>query len=260
MGIKYDCGAGLVDAFWAKANCDLDAYVLSSGPSLKYANLHLLKESPVFSVGINTTYPKFKPNMWVGLDYPKCFNENLWFEPFTKVCRIPYVNQPIKEGSEIKVKDCPNVYFATSDAKFTNNGAREIFKRRAHKALFVWENNTLATALNLLIWMGYKKIHLLGSDFGGDDYFDDSESARPWNHDQTSPSGKISKAQRQKNEKLWGQQINFIKDVSKYGKSINLEIISCSPGSPINEFLKFKPLEQALEESAQKVKAKLVKS
>lgn len=258
MAIVYECGAGLVDAFWAKKDSHMDAYVLSSGPSLKGENLDLLKKFSVFTVGINTTYPKFKPDMWVGMDYPKCFNENLWFETFPKVSRNVYCNHPIKEGSEIMVKNCPNVYFATSDSKNTPNATEQVFSRRAHRSKFVWKNNTLVTTLHMLVWMGFKKIHLLGSDFGGEDYFDDSINARPFNHDPTSPKGKISKEQRKKNEELWKQQIDFVKGFSAHGSTIiGLKVISCTKNSPINEFIDFLPLEQALEQSRIKVKEKL---
>lgn len=258
MGIVYDCGAGLVDAFWARKDCLFDAYILSSGPSLKNENLDLLKTAPVFTVGINTTYPKFKPDMWVGLDYPKCFNENLWFESFPKVSRNVYYDHPIKDGSNLLVKDCPNVFFSTSDAKHTKDAPIELFRRRAHRSKFVWRNNTLVTTLHLLVWMGYKTIHLLGSDFGGDDYFDDSENARPFNHDKDSPSGKISRKQREKNESLWEQQQEFIKKFSAQGAaSIDLKVISCTKNSPINKFIDYLPLERALENSKIKVKEKL---
>lgn len=257
MGLLYECGNGLVNTQFARSNFNMDAYIFSSGPSLRNVNMSCFESAPVFKVGINTTYPKIKPDLWVGMDYPQCFNSNLWMEPFPKILRYPYYLHPIKKGSSKKVKDFPLVYFARIDDKITPQAYREAFSRRSHKVHFIWTNNTLTTTLHILVWMGFKKIHLLGSDFGGDgenNYFDDSESARPFNHDQSSPSGKISKKQHESNQILYAQQVEFLKNFAEIGETRGLEVISCSKVSPANSFLKFVDLEEAIEASKARAK------
>ena len=250
MGLVYECGAGLVNAFFAKANSGIDAYVFSSGPSLSVIDAEVFRDKPIYRVGINTTYPKIKPDMWVAMDYPKCFNQKVWSEPFAKVVRNPY-NQHTVGGK--KVKDFPFVYFATVDKKTTKNPEREIFMRRDHKASFVWTNNTFTTTLHLLIWMGFKRIHLIGSDFGGEkNYFDESEEYRPFNHDTDSPAGKISKKQEKKNKKLYLQQLAFLKRFCEYGKGAGVEVISCTKSSPANAFLRYLDPSVAVKESVKR--------
>ena len=255
MGILYECGAGLVHTQFARSNFNMDAYVFSSGPSLSSVDLNLFNGAPVFKVGINTTYPKVKPDMWIGMDIPKCFNSNLWTEPFPKILRYPFAHNNINEKSHNKVKDFPLVYFAKIDDKNTPRAHTEIFKRRSHKVNFIWTNNTLTTTLHILIWMGFKRIHLLGSDFGGDgekDYFDDSENARPFNHDKSSPSGKISKKQNAENQILYRQQIQFLRNFVEIGEKRGVELISCSKVSPANSFLNFLTIEEALKRSKER--------
>jgi len=251
MGLVYECGAGLVDAFFAKANSNIDAYVFSSGPSLKAIKAEDFNDKPIFKIGINTTYPKIKPDIWLGMDYPKCFNEKIWTEPFWKILRNPY-NQHTVRGK--KVKDFPFVYFATIDSDMTKDPAREIFRRRAHKAKFIWANNTVATAMHMLIWMGFKRIHLIGSDLGFSEkpYFSDSTEYRPFNHDEDSPAGEISKAQEDKNKRLYMQQLSFFHSFAKYGAPIGVELISCTKTSPLNAFLKYVDPSIALRQSIER--------
>lgn len=251
MGLVYECGAGFVDAFFAKADSNIDAYVFSSGPSLEAIDPKDFDDKPIFKIGINTTYPKIKPDIWIGLDYPKCFNEKLWREPFWKVLRNPY-NQHSVNGK--KVKDFPFVYFATLDKKMTPHPAKEVFNRRAHKAKFIWANNTVATAMHMLVWMGFKRIHLIGSDLGFSDkaYFSESTEYRPFNHDEDSPAGKISDDQKRLNRRLYMQQLSFFKDFSEHGKRIGIDLISCTKNSPINAFLNYIDPSVAIKESVKR--------
>jgi len=247
MGLVYECGAGLVNTYLAKANSGIDAYIFSSGPSLSVVDIESFYGKPIYRIGINTTYPKVKPDMWIGMDYPKCFNEKIWHEPFPKVLRYPY-SQHVVRGK--KVKDCPFVYFATVDEKNTPHPEREIFMRRSHKTNFIWTNNTFTTTLHILIWMGFKRIHLLGSDFGGEKtYFEDSEEYRPFNHDKNSPAGKISKSQEKKNLKLYMQQLKFLRRFCEHGERHGVEVISCTKSSPANALLKYIDPSLALKQS-----------
>ena len=257
MGLFYECGQGLVPVQFARANFNMDVYLFSSGPSLSQVDFSVFDNAPVYKVGINTTYPKFRPDLWMGLDYPKCFNEKLWHEPIPKITRKPWYLKTVGD-SNLPVKDCPMVYFADLDQDFTPNPTNAVFNRRAHKVKFIWTNNTLTTGLHILVWMGVKRIHLLGSDFGGDeDYFDDSIEARPFNHDRSSPGGSISQEQRKKNRRLYSQQIKFLRSFCENGKRIGLEVISCTKSSPVNSFMEYLDLEEALLNSTKRVEEKL---
>lgn len=251
MGLYYECGAGLVPAYFARANFGADAYLFSSGPSLSKLDLSVFDNAPIYKVGINTTYPKIKPDLWVGMDYPKCFNSKLWSEPIPKILRYSYNRHSVNGRT---IRDFPMVYFA--DVEETQKPYEQAFMRRSHKTKFIWTNNTFTTALHILIWMGFKRIHLLGSDFGstGEDYFDDSVSARPFNHDHSSNKGPISEKQQKLNKRLYLQQIKFLKNFTAESEKRGVEIISCSYHSPANVFLKYIDPKLAVELSVKRSK------
>jgi hypothetical protein len=236
MALWYDCGAGLVKTSFARKEFGVDAYLFSSGPSLNDVDLSVFNDAPVYLVGINTTYPKVKPHMWIGMDYPKCFNKNLWTEPFVKILRRGYASHTVDSRP---ITSYPLTFFA--DVEETKDLALQAFWRRAHDTKFIWSNNTFVATLHILIWMGFKRIHLVGSDFGGggEDYYDDSPEARPFNHDKDSPSGKISKKQKDKNRRLYRQQLKFLKRFVFEAEKRGVELISCTQVSPANVLLRY---------------------
>ena len=251
MGLYYECGAGLVPAYFAKSDFGMDAYVFSSGPSLSKLDLSVFENKPIYRVGINTTYPKIKPDMWVGMDYPKCFNSSLWSEPIPKILRHSYNRHSVGDKP---VRDFPMVYFA--EVEEVERAYEQTFMRRSHKTKFIWTNNTFTTTLHILIWMGFKRIHLLGSDFvsTGEDYFDDSTDARPFNHDKTSSSGSISEKQQKLNKSLYLQQIKYLKNFNAECEKSNIVLISCSYHSPANVFLKYLDPKDAVGQSSERAK------
>ena len=106
---------------------------------------------------------------------------------------------------------------------------------------------------------------MLGSDFGGEgDYFDDSKDARPNNYffdddkiDSDSPSGKISKKQRDVNKRLYSEQLSFIKKLIPACKARGIKIISCSKSSPLNKITEFIEPDKALKQSVERLKQKV---
>jgi hypothetical protein len=235
MGLSYNCGKGRVELTksWAKKNLGLDVYLCCPGPSLANVNPEDFKIPGVFTVGLNTSYPYIKPNLWIGMDKPGCYDPRLWWEPFNKICRKPFWNETV---GDYALKDLPNVLFA--DISKADN-IKEIFTRRAHDTSFVWRKNTLITALHFIIWMGARRIFLVGCDFGGEkDYYDDRE---------------LSDGNRQYNKRLYSQQVECISSLKKDAVKYGIDIRSCTPSSPVNEKISYLPLEEALDQSSKRV-------
>ena len=70
MALWYECGSGpikLAKSF-AKKDLGLDVYICCTGPSLADVKNEQLQVPGVFTIGINTSYPHIKPNMWIGID------------------------------------------------------------------------------------------------------------------------------------------------------------------------------------------------
>jgi hypothetical protein len=223
--MHYDLGRGgrgWSKVSWARLDMGADAYLCCPGPSLQ--PIQRGRGRKVFA--INTAYPRVYPDIWMGLDRVECYDRQIWGEPFIKVCRGNYGDMEV-DGRPIKYFD--NVFFA-SIAKLEGS----MFDYINHEDPLVWHKNTLATMLHLIIKMGAKTIHLAGCDMGGNDYYDERV---------------LSDKHRAINHKLYKEQIEFIRDISK-----RIKIISVTPNSPLNEFLEYKELDQALKESEEKVK------
>lgn len=258
-GLKWDSEVNL-------CNTDqvLDLYIFSSGPSLSEVNMKMFDDAPVYKMGINTTYPKIKPDLWIGLDRPECFNENLWLERFPKILNGNYSDTKI---GKIKLRDYCNVIFADfiKSGKTHYDSCKLLFDNTRKEARLLWSKNTLVAALHMGILMGFKKIHMLGSDFGGkNDYFDESESARPKNFafkdekiDKDSPSGGISEEQRKVNRRLYKQQLAFLQELIPLCKARGIDIISCTKDSPLNQFTEFISPDIAVEASIKRLNDKV---
>ena len=235
MALWYETGNGMITTRMARCDIGADVYLCCPGPSLADVEDSDLHVPGVIVVAMNTAYPRIRPNIWVGMDEPECYDRTVWWQPCMKIARGGYQSRQC-EGQPIS--KCPNVFFADCTEPKDRS---DIFKLRAHDVKFVWHKNTLAITLHLLIWMGAKKIHLVGCDLGGSkDYYDDRV---------------LDASQRKYNLRLYGHQKDYLKWFAEEGKRRKIELISCTPDSPINEFLTYYELEDALAFSASKVPA-----
>lgn len=235
MALWYDSGKGLVklEKSFAKKNLGLDVYICCTGPSLKEAKNQDFQIPGVFTIGINTSYPYIKPNLWIGMDKPECYDPDIWWEPFFKICRGNYSEETI---GGFKIKNLANTFFADVAP---NSDPEYIFKSRQHDIKFLWKKNTLTVALNTAVWMGAKRIFLVGCDLGGDsDYYDDRV---------------LSEAQKKYNKALYKEQAKYLRSFYKIAKKYNIELISCSKDSPINDTLPYYNIDYALLSSRDKV-------
>lgn len=232
MAMWYECGNGFVRASFARCSLGNDVYLCCPGPSLanvKDVDLHIPGATVVV---LNTAYPRIRPDIWIGMDVPLCYSSKLWWEPFIKICRGSYQEE---RCLGYPVRHCYNVFFADCGP----GTVAEIFKNRAHDVRFFWNGNTFTTALSILVWMGAQKIHLVGCDFGGkSDYYDDR---------------KLSDQERSLNRNLYNQQTAFLRDFNRYAQVNNLKLVSCTLGSPVNEFLDYVPLVDALKRTSERV-------
>lgn len=238
MALWYDCGQGLIKTSFARSDLGADAYLCCPGPSLASVDATALDRPGIVTFALNTAYPHIRPRVWMGLDHPSCYDTRLWWEPFVKIVRMHTVNGvdlTLCGGQHVRY--CPNVFFPDLEEA----PAEKMFSLRAHDVQFIWEKNTLAFALHVMIWMGARRIRLVGCDFGGDrDYYDDR---------------RLTDEQRTSNRRLYTQQVEMLRELHPIAARIGIEIISCTPGSPVNEFMPFVPLADAIEESCRRVPA-----
>jgi hypothetical protein len=225
MSIWYHSGEKFVKASWFKKELNLDAYLICTGPSLAKVNKDI-RGSGRKIFGINTSYPKVIPDVWMGMDEIDCYDKNILYEPFPKVFRGSYEKMS-SDGKSIL--DFPEVYFASVTEQPGNN----IFTSLTDEFPFVWKKNTLYICIQLMIKMGAKKIHFVGCDLGGDkDYFDNRV---------------LKPEQRKYNRELYSYQLSMLKDINELCKKNKIQLISCTDNSPINNFMEYNKLDDAIK-------------
>ncbi len=228
MSLWYETGNGMVTTKMARCNMNLDVYLCCPGPSLSdlQDNLHV---PGVMVAALTTAYPTVRPDIWFGLDEPECYDKTIWWQPFIKICRGGYQN---RECEGHKVKNLFNVFFADIEAPRYES---DIFDLRQHDVKFVWHGNSMAFALHFLVWMGAKKIHLLGCDLGGN---------KDYCHDLI-----LSPEHRDRNRRLYDQIKQYLAFFYEEGAKRDIHLLSCTEQSPINDFLPYTPIAKALSSS-----------
>ncbi len=235
MGLYYECGNGFVSISFAKKDMGCDAYLCCPGPSLKDVDPKKLRGKGRKIFGINTTYPYVKPDVWLGMDSIDCYDRNILYEPFIKIFRGPFFDRMMFDGKPVKYY--PDTYWAK--IKEPESG-KTMYNYREHKINFAWHKSTLMVAIHMMIWMGARNIYLLGCDLGGTkDYFHDK---------------KLNDEQKKYNKRLYKSQSKHLEGIVQEGKSRGVKFYSCTPNSPINKFMEYVQIDEALKKSEEKTK------
>jgi len=148
------------------------------------------------------------------------------------VCRGSYVKETC---GGVPIRKCPGVYFADVERAYVT----DLFRRRQHDARFVWNGNTFIVALHLAVWLGGRRIHLVGCDFGGSKDYHDAR--------------KLTDEQRRNNRVLYGRLVSLFPRLRDTAKVNGIEIVSCTPDSAVNKHIKYMPLADALKRTAARI-------
>jgi hypothetical protein len=203
------------------------AILVGGGPSLNSIDVSQLTGPGKTVFGLNTTYPAVRPDIWIGMDDPKCYNRKVFYEPFPKIMRGNYYD---RDCDGVPLLDLPNIYFASIE-EFQHKG--DIFyKIGPDTEKFIWDKNVFVTALNLILYMGYRKIYLAGVDFSifEGDYFHNNI--------------KLSPKYKRWNQNLYEHLYKYTEWFASTGEMCGIEVASISPGSKINNFLPYISLEE----------------
>jgi hypothetical protein len=133
--------------------------------------------------------------------------------------------------------NCFNLFYADC---LVPEKDEDIFELGGHEAKFVWCGNVTATALHVIMWMGVKRIHLIGCDFSHHegDYHDKEVS--------------LSEENKKWNEVLYNQLNDYFRWFSNTCKGYGVELVSCTPDSKINEYLPYLPINLAIKKTQQR--------
>lgn len=196
----------------------MDCFLCCPGPSLRGLYDASMSGPGSFVLAMNTAYPDpvARPNAWIGMDPPVCFDRRVWAEPFLKVARgafhaLQVAGRPLA--------DYPNTAFAMN----RKGPVEDCVDSDA--APLLWNRNTFLSALHLAVYLGAGTIYLVGCDFGGpSDYQDDR---------------KLSDGQRTNNRRLMNATVRLLPTLRRKAKERGVTLMSSTPNSPANEHLEF---------------------
>jgi len=210
-----------------RAKMGLDVFLCCPGPSLADVDTSILRGPGRYVVALNTAYPAVKPDLWIGMDLPSCYDRGLWWEPFPKIVGNKFADTPF---GGMTVKELPNVWLLSGTG--TTAAGKEFFSRNEQNSWHIWVGNAYTTALHVCIWLGARTINLVGCDFGGKTDYHDGR--------------KLSPEHRERNRILYEALVQDTRLLAEEGKAHGLELVSCTPDSPINTFLNYVPVERAI--------------
>jgi len=223
-----------------RLNCripaDLDdlyngSVILAGGsPVLKEEkNLHLLNEPGVMVMSMNNTASIVPSDLWIGADKPRCYSHRILRDP--KIMKFAMISRRnILAADYIDWKFMPHTYFFGTSDKFN------IDNFLSYDRNFVWWKNIFYISIQILYRLGFRKIYLIGCQFKIEK---DSQYAY---------GAKLDDEAVVWNKKTYNTVVKNMKKLKPTFERKNLEIVSCTPGSPLNDIYPTCTPEDAVKE------------
>jgi hypothetical protein len=226
--IQHWDGVSWKNSEFYRTHTEGHAILVCGGPSLKNLDIPNLTGPGKTVLGMNTTYPFVRPDLWIGMDNPRCYNRHLPHEAFPKIYRGNHWKK-VLQGTMLR--DVPNSHFM-SIVKQKEEDYWKCFHEE--NECFTWEQNTFSAAVALLLSMGFKHIHLAGCDLTNkkSDYFDERV---------------LREDEKDSNNRLHASLFTWLRKIQPELKRRGITLWSLSEGSRINKFLPYMPLEELNE-------------
>lgn len=208
-------------AHWGKIDLhntalDCPVFIVCGGPSLNHVDVSLLNGPGRLVVGVNSSYPKVRPDYWVGLDTTDCYERRLFTEPFPKIMAESRKDDRTAGRNLREFNHCWFIDTATQ---------KDVY--HVENDIEVCSNNSFVAALSFALWLGTRDIFLVGVDL-------DTKAA------DYADGVQLTAEQRAYNQNLYDQTFAFLKHfVWRMGR-IGVRVTSCSPGSRINGIMPFR--------------------
>ena len=207
------------------SNASSKAILVCGGPSTNLIDLSALRGPNKTIIGLNNTYPKVHPDIWIGADDPSCYNRHIFYEPFMKILRGGYNNR-LSEGREIY--NLRNMhYFDHEASKYV-----DLFGKVGEDTQkFVWHWDVFTVSINIILWMGFKEIYLVGCDLSND--------KGDYHH-----GGVLTPKQQQHNSSLYERLFGYLQWLNNNQEKLGMNVYSMSPLSRINDLFRYVAIEE----------------
>lgn len=183
----------------------------------------------VHIIAINNAATIVKPTIWVGADKVACYSDSMLVDPTTMKFSLVKRKDLGVQGKPLYW--WPNTYFINVTGKFDE---RNFFSGNKD---FVWWRNTFFIAIQLAYRLGFKTIYFVGCGFNASEKY-------AWD-------SSLTDEEIAKNQKLYNNSIAQLKEIMKYMKDI--QMFSCTPGSPLNEFMHFRDYKEVIKSILDKI-------
>lgn len=156
-------------------------FLVCNGPSLAQEDLELLRAPGVVTAGVNNGYAVWRPDLWFCVDDPQNFMDVIWKDPgVTKFAPLGKLGKHLKvkkrdgsfKPSVYRADQMPATYFFPRNEKFSRHTylLENSVNWGCSKGVECSEGvksqrSVMLAAFRLLIWMGFRKVWLVGADF-----------------------------------------------------------------------------------------------
>ena len=229
MSLWYNTGQHWKEVSMARNDAHMKGILVCSGPSLNKIDISTLTGMGKRVFALSGTYPEVKPDVCIGMDLPIFYDGRLFDEPFIKILRGGHKDKT-REGRVINTS--VNLYYADVEELEDYN---ELFLRRNHDIQFVWHNNTLSTALHLMVWMGHREIYIAGCDL--------DNSKQHYFNDIT-----LEDRCKKRNQRLHEQLFKYLEWFVPTAAINGIQVYSISPHSRINTLMNYVDLKDLNDE------------
>ena len=203
------------------------AILVCGGPSLNKIDLSKLKGPGKTIFGVNNTYPKVVPDYWIGMDFPECYDGDIYFEPFPKIMRGGYQKYSIHGKG---LQHYKNLFFCRTTTE--PKPSESIFNSLSPLCKeFYWSKDVFSMSLQLIMHQGFKEIFIAGCDL--------SIEEQDYHTNQI-----LSDENKEKNQALYNKLFEFLGWFKELALMNGVYVYSTSPDSKINKVLKYVSLEE----------------
>lgn len=215
------------------------AFLILSGPSLNDIDISLFNRRGIVTMAVNNAWSVVRPMFWTCADPPCTFHDKGWTDPgIIKLVPIELSTGSIHNKidgeffeTEAKAFDMPTTFFYPRNCEFnhetflteasvnwgTTKGGKDSLGDSCCRSVFL-------AALKLLIYLGAKRIYLVGCDFKmseGREYAFDQVKAQP---------GRIG---NNNSYKILNKRLEAL---LPYFEKEGVEIFNCNPSSGLLAF------------------------
>lgn len=208
-------------------------FLCGSHPSLNEFPLDRLYQPGIVVAAMNNAAISVRPDLWISADKAECYDKSILRDPGI----LKFARHVLKEDIIIPNREpqrwrhMPNmIFYHASDTIKAKDYLSNI------KA-FAWWRNVFMIAIQMLYYLGFRKIYLCGTKF------QISSDA------QYCYSSNLSDYQIRYNKTTYDMVLSQFKQCSSIIKNAGMSITSCTPQSSINSHVPYVPFDDAIDEA-----------